>query len=246
MRSQVRFSLLALLVGAMLVVSAPAAQAAFGITEFFAGNCKKATCTKVTPVNELFTQAAGHPNFGITDFTLNGLGTVEGNGVKTIRTDVPVGISTNPQALPQCSLVDFNANLKKAEANHCNTNTEVGTQKVTIFTGGLPVELTGTVYNLDPTTAAPPLHIPLYFGIDINTGVEHVHSFLEGFVSWHHEAEAEQEGIASGDYHEFFKISVPNSFAEGSPPIAGSRLSFKGNVGKGLLTNPSACPGPQT
>src|SRR2546429_3121422 len=44
MRSQVRFSLLALIAGAILVTPAPAAQAAFGVENFFAAECKVSTC----------------------------------------------------------------------------------------------------------------------------------------------------------------------------------------------------------
>src|ERR1017187_1819450 len=79
MRSHARISVLALLAGAIVAVSVPAiAQAAFGVESFFAANCKVNTCKKVPPAEEKkkaeeegFTQAAGHPNFGITDFKLN-------------------------------------------------------------------------------------------------------------------------------------------------------------------------------
>ena len=72
-----------------------------------------ANATPARPA-QLFTQAGGHPNFGITDFTFNEFGTA-GDGVKTIRTDLPVGFSTNPQALPLCSMTDFEANFGKIE-----------------------------------------------------------------------------------------------------------------------------------
>ena len=249
MRYHVRFSLLALLAGAIVSVSAPAAQAAFGAEKFFAGNCLEATdCNAATLPAKLFTQAAGHPPIGVTDFTLNEFG-LAGNGVKTIRTDLPPGISTNPQALPLCTLAAFelNTGAKKNEASHCGANTEVGEQKLTVVIKLSPFttfELVGKQYNLEPATG-----LPLEFGIDIDAtalGLGHLHSFLEGSVSWHKEAEPEEEGIASGDYHEFFKIHVHKSLAEGEAPLVSSRLVTKGNLGKGLLTNPSACIGPQT
>ena len=144
MRVHARVVLLALVTSAIVAVSAPAAQAAFGVSKFEALDCKEnapegkpGECSAATP-GQFFTQAAGHPNWGITDFTFNELGTA-GNGVKSIRTDLPVGFSTNPQALPQCNLVDFNANLGKAEANHCNSNAESGTQEITIVLPG-PME----------------------------------------------------------------------------------------------------------
>jgi hypothetical protein len=231
-----------------VAVSAPAAQAAFGVAKFEALDCKEnapegkpGECSAKTP-GQFFTQAAGHPNFGITDFTFNELGTA-GNGVKSIRTDLPVGFSTNPQAIPQCSLGDFNANFGKVEANHCNSNTESGVQEITIVLAGPKLEtLTGTVYNLNP---APGL--PLEFGIDIPLpflGGIHVHSILEGGVSWHKEAEATEEGIESGDYHEFFKIKIHKSLSEGEAPLARSRLVSNGIAGNGLLTRMTTCPGP--
>jgi hypothetical protein len=242
--------LLALVTSAIVAVSAPAAQAAFGVSKFEALDCKEnapegkpGECSAATP-GQFFTQAAGHPNWGITDFTFNELGTA-GNGVKSIRTDLPVGFSTNPQALPQCNLVDFNANLGKAEANHCNSNAESGTQEITIvLPGPTLVTLTGKVYNLNP---APGL--PLEFGIDIPLpflGGIHVHSLLEGGVSWHKEAEATEEGIESGDYHEFFKIKIHKSLSEGEAPIVRSRLVSNGVAGNGLLTRMTTCPGPHT
>lgn len=252
MRSQVRYSLLALVAVAIVAVSAPAAQAAFGAEKFFAGNCLEAAdCTAATLPAKLFTQAAGHPPIGVTDFTLNEFGLV-GNGVKTIRTDLPPGISTNPQALPLCTLALFEANDHKPEPNHCDAKTIVGEQTIRVVTKGPPtvetaVLPTGTQYNLEPAPG-----VPLEFGIDIPLpagppffGI-HLHSLLEGGVSWHKEAEPEEEGIASGDYHEFFKIHVHKSISEGEAPLVSSHLVTKGDIGKGLLTNPSACIGPQT
>ncbi len=258
MKSRVRFSLVALLVGASVAVLAPGvAQAAFGVESFESLTCSENApegeaeeCSASTP-SQFFTQAGGHPNFGITDFSLNGAGIVEGNGVKAIRTDLPVGFSTNPEALPQCSMIDFEANLGKAEASHCNANTEAGVQEITLLLPGPSiVTLTGTVYNLVPANG-----LPLEFGIDISLpffGNIHVHSLLEGGVSWHKEKEATEEGIESGDYHEYFKIKIGKSLAESEPPLLRSRLVFNGQLveGKttnpGLLTNPTACPGPQT
>jgi hypothetical protein len=253
-RVKFRVSLVALLVSAFVVVLVPGiAQASFGVEKFESLACSENAaegapkeCSASTPA-QFFTQAGGHPNFGITDFTFKEFGTA-GNGVKSIRTDLPVGFSTNPQALPQCSMSDFEANLDKAEASHCNANTEAGVQEITlVLPGPTIVPLTGKVYNLAPATG-----LPLEFGIDIALpflGNIHVHSLLEGGVSWHKEAEATAEGIESGDYHEYFKIKVGKSLSEGEAPLLRSRLVFNGKAdtsGNALLTNPTACPGPQT
>ena len=89
MRSNVRIALLAPLIGAIFAVSAPAAQAApeFGVETLVAGNCTASfeACGSVNvgpysiikeptlaeAKEQAYTQAAGHPPFGITDFKVN-------------------------------------------------------------------------------------------------------------------------------------------------------------------------------
>lgn len=257
MRSRVRVSLVALLVGAFVVVLAPGvAQAAFGVEKgaFYSLACSEngaikaaKECNPSTPA-EFFKQAGGHPNFGITDFTLNEDG-LSGNGIKSVRTDLPVGFSTNPEALEQCPIGVFEANNGTTEENKCSKNSEAGTQEVEVVVGeagGKPIiaPLVGQVFNLVPKEG-----LPLEFGIDVNAGVAHLHSFLEGGVSWHKEKEATEEGIESGDYHEYFKIKFAKALSEGEAPLVRSRLIFNGkadSTGNALLTNPTACPGPQT
>ena len=247
MRLPARLSLVALVAGAIAGGSAPAAQAAFGVSRFESLTCKENApegkpeeCNAGTPA-QFFTQAGGHPNFGITDFAFNEFGTA-GNGVKAIRIDLPVGFTTNPQALPLCSMKDFEANLGKAEASHCPASSEAGVQELTgVLPGPIFVTLTGKVYNLEPAFG-----LPLEFGIDIpRPFLGHVHSLLEGYVSWHKEAEATEEKVTSGDYHQYFKIKVARSLSEGEAPVARSRLVFNGKAGTGLNTTPTTCPGPQ-
>src|SRR5579862_5090813 len=108
-----RLAVFALVIGMGLVLAVPSAQAApeFGIEKFFAANCKEGfeTCEAAAkPEEEVklaeeqgFSQAAGHPNFGVTDFTVANhevaLGQKEPNGiVRHIRVDVAPGLSTNP------------------------------------------------------------------------------------------------------------------------------------------------------
>jgi hypothetical protein len=252
MGTHIRISLLALIACALLAVAAPAAQAAFGVERFYS-----LTCTENEPEGEpeecnpekpglFFKQAGGHPNFGITDLKFNSLGLL-GNGVKSIRTDLPVGFSTNPQALSECTLAVFEENLGTGEENHCNPKTEAGIQEVTVVVAKVGEEFLtatfpGKVYNLVPASG-----LPLEFGIDVNAGGKHVHSFLEGGVSWHKEKEPTEEGIESGDYHEYFKIKIHHALSEGEAPLVRSRLIFNGETGNGtLLTTPTTCPGPQT
>ena len=56
----------------------------------------------------LYTQAGGHPNYGITDFKIDtypslfGIGGFPTTFLKDIVVDTPEGLSVNPEALPQC------------------------------------------------------------------------------------------------------------------------------------------------
>src|SRR5438876_12436493 len=83
MRSRMRMPLVGLLTVALAAVvgtAAPAAQAAFGVSLWEAGTCINHTCTYASVEkelkekghsNEAFTQAAGHPPWGITTFELH-------------------------------------------------------------------------------------------------------------------------------------------------------------------------------
>jgi hypothetical protein len=246
----------ALLVGAFFCSAAPAAQAAgeeFGVESFFAGNCTVATCGEGgAPVkeSEYFTQAAGHPNFGISEFALKSkevaTGVFRPDGViSNLRVDVPAGLSTNPQAIPMCSMEDF-APAEPApgvfEGSKCNEepgkSTVIGTNYVTVLVETakeshifIKVKLEGTVYNL-----VQPEGLPSLFGVAINLEKlfkepVFAHTLIEGGVAW------------NTDYHEYFKIKNLSP----QLPLVQSRLVYTGNIGTGgFLTNPSACNGPQT
>ncbi len=242
MRSHVRFSLLALCLGAITAVSAPAAaQASFGVEKFFAANCKTATCEPGNVTTEAFTQAGGHPPAGITDFTVNKEGAAPSGGPVThIRTDVAPGVSTNPQAVGECSAEQFGETEVAPgtgvfPAPTCPGSSEIGTNKVTVFTSGVDAPLQGTVYNLTPTKGLSSL-----FGVALEVAAgEYAHTLIEGHVEW------------ASDYHDYFEIKVSPAL-----PLISSRLIFKGNIGTGspgigsggFLTNPTSCTGigPQT
>jgi hypothetical protein len=137
-RSRVRVSLVALVVSALalVVLSAPAAQASLGIEKFVGINCNAGheTCGEVasgtndifgSPLDETvepnhakseeqgYTQAAGHVPFGVTDFTVTHTGTFkEDNAVPTaivthVRVDVAPGLATSPANVPQCTMKEF-------------------------------------------------------------------------------------------------------------------------------------------
>ncbi len=269
-----RVWLIALLAGAALGGAAPAAQAAFGVESFFAGNCTVATCGELggPPIkeSEFFTQAAGHPNYGISDFKLKSKQIQvspfpafqpEGS-IRNVRLDVPAGLSTNPQATPKCSLEQFGTTEVAPgifPPSACSEKAIVGAQTVTVlvqiptgpFAGDYAnIQLHGTVYNIEPEQKSG---IPAEYGVAVSLeplgeaalGPEYKHLYshtlIEGGVEW------------STDYHEYFKINEISK----SLPLLESRLVFKGKIteaetGKGFtgefLTNPSSCnpPGPAT
>ncbi|HWJ51240.1 MAG TPA: hypothetical protein VNR42_09475 [Solirubrobacteraceae bacterium] len=225
-----------LLAAVALAIAAPAAQASFGVTEnnFEAGTCSGLTpsCTYKSPANAFFTQAAGHPPWGITTFELNHSGEAPEGALKRIRVDVPAGLAANPQAVPQqCKRTEF-------EENKCSTETKVGTIELVAYDGITDITVTGNVYDLEQ-----PEGLPLLFGID--TGVEpiaDVHIYLEGHVDW-------SGAHPGGAYHEYFEINnVPReaelSLSKLKVPLTvlKSKLNFDGRAGAGnFLTLPSVC-----
>ncbi|HEX4188016.1 MAG TPA: hypothetical protein VHY83_08980 [Solirubrobacteraceae bacterium] len=235
MTTRLRICALALLASAIVTGSAGVASAGeLGVSLWEAGTCSKTfNCTyKSVEADhaEAFTQAAGHPAWGITTFELSHSGTFplakpEGEPLKRVRVDVPQGLASNPQAPAKCKIEAF---MKNA----CLPTTEVGTQEAIVWTGLVDVELTGPtaghVYNLEPEPGTPipggsgtfqPM--PLLFGIQIATE----HSFLEGHVAWW------------SDYHEYFEI---NNLGK-SAPVLKSKLNFNGHAGGNFLTLPSEC-----
>ena len=231
-----RLLLLVLLTAAMAAIPASAAHASFGVTEanFEAATCVPISCTYAgirSKPEEAFTQAAGHPPRGITTFELNhknagGIGEEPEGALKRIRVDVPVGLAANPEALPKCTLKEFNA-----EPIGCGANTEVGTTELTVYnnTTKLDVKVEGKVFDLEQ-----PAGLPLLFGIDSGAPpLLNVRSLLEGHVAW------------NSDYHEYFEINeVPNE-GPGNVPLAvlKSTLNFNGRAGVGgnFLTLGSVC-----
>ncbi len=223
------------------LITPAAAQAAFGPESFEAGTCVNNSCTYSSVEanhKEAFTQAAGHPPWGITTFVMKHSGnSIEGASVKRIRVDVPPGLAANPEApMPKCDKAQFEANPKG-----CPASSEVGTTEMEAIAEplGIPLSLpslSGTVYNLN----APP-GLPLDFGIAVEPSgelVSPIRLFLEGHVEW------------SGDYHEFFEINnVPNEATvnallpvKAPLKVLKSKLNFNGRAGQGnFLTIPSVC-----
>jgi hypothetical protein len=235
MRSHVRISLLALLLGVVFAGSAPAAQAAFGVASWEASTCTTNTpeCTYATP-SAFYTQASGHPQFGITEFVFNSktnvIGKQEPEGaVKNLRIDLPPGLIVNPE------VTETLCNKATLAENKCPTSSEVGEDQLTVFVPsavefppksgekvGIDLPLVGKAYNLEPANG-----VPLEIGVEIEEKALGINQqvYLVGGVSW------------NTDYHDYFTISnLPNA-----QPLLKSRLIFKGRLGGGFLTMPSTC-----
>lgn len=249
-------------VGAVFV--APSAQGAFGIANWEALTCKEnkdtpnvgeapivglpplakdpGQCTKTEDLEHeerWFTQAAGHPNFAITDFTLKTvpdvppaegkIGFPEGF-VKDIVVDTPEGLSVNPEAAPQCTVVQL-------EATKCPPASQVGVNYLTVAAQSpecLPkppgkcasARVALPVYNLVPFNGAPSM-------VGFQTTFKH-EVFIVG-------------SLDPVDQHVTFTISDIDTPGAESPPIIGSRLVFNGIAGNGTyLTMPSNCGPGQT
>jgi hypothetical protein len=189
-------------------------------------------CSVATP-GQYFEPAAGHPNWGFTQFivrhTTVALGPLEllktpVGELKDVRVDLPVGLSVNPGATERCPLETF-----EASASDCPNGSIVGESQVETSLLGVVLppfaSLTkATVYNVVPKQGEA-----ARFGFEL-LGNE---IFLEGDIA------------SAGDYHEGFTIHVPKALPvllEGL--ILRNRLIFNGRAGDGtFLTTPSTCYG---
>ena len=69
-----------------------------------------ALCSIATP-DQFFDTAGAHPNWGFTQFIIKNEppGETPVDELKTVRVDLPVGLSVNPGATPRCELAVFEA-----------------------------------------------------------------------------------------------------------------------------------------
>jgi hypothetical protein len=175
---------------------------------------------------QFFEDAAGHPQFGFTQFIVKNEppGEKPVGALKTVRVELPVGLSVNPQATDQCKQSDF-----ELDAALLCADSAVG---LSLVYGADPVlgtklgPLEATVYNIDP-----PQGEPARFGFNLAGN----NVYLQADVAW------------DGDYHEGFTIHVP-PLPDLAPLAKGlilqNRLTFKGRAGDGtFITTPSTCRG---
>jgi hypothetical protein len=257
----------------VLALGASSAQAAFGIANWEALTCSEnadtplipgvpgaieepfpilkdpGQCTDGTPL-KFFTEAAEHPPFGITDFTLNTLpGTLppaaEGfpdGFVEEIVVDTPEGLGVNPEATPvKCTV----AQLSAEPAPLCPAASLVGFNYLTVASQAPPC--------LEPGPVAVPCE-----NTRVKLPVFNLVSFdgVPSMVGFPTSAPGEPTIIVGDldpkDQHVRFTISDIHA-PDGTPlhpPIVGSRLVFNGTFTPGFsenyLTMPSNCAGGQT
>lgn len=218
-------------------------------------------CGPQTP-GAFFKTAGGHPPVGFTQYIIQhepvtplggpfppGSATapikepIADRTIKTLRVDLPPGLTVNPNATPKCSLADFENKVGEFHVPLCSEANRVGTEEVTLVTNvegfeiapGFPVpkgfvippsESSKTkvpVYNIEPNEGEPAL-----FGFVV-AAKEVV--FLKTDVAW------------QSDFHEGFTIELPGP----EPPFSTlkSRLVQNGRAGDGtFITNPTTCFNP--
>lgn len=188
-------------------------------------------CSVDTPT-WFFEQAAGHPNWGFTQFIVENspgtLGPTPDAELARVRVDLPVGLNVNPGATERCPLAIF-----EADPATCPPESNVGDSYVTaadpLLGGSIPLH--AEVYNVIPVEGES-----ARFGLNLAGN----NVYLEGDADW------------SGNYHEGFTIEVPAALPEDlgvllgtdSGAILKNRLVFNGRAGNGtFITTPSTCLG---
>jgi hypothetical protein len=274
-----RIWLIALLACTALAAAVPVAQAAlppeFGVEGFIAANCsaghekcgqegvepfiKPKEPTKAEAEAEGYTQAAGHPPFGITYFTINTIGKypeAAPTGIVThVRTDVGPGVSTNPEAVEKCSFGEYGEEepllpgSRLYPESKCKAGSKIGVNKILIAVvvgvvadkpvfGDVPLE--GTVYNLvQPAGLASDFGVALKIRKEL-TEAKLTKAFEEAGHPYKNPA-LEQELIEK-QYYAHTQIEGHVEWAgnyhdyyeiEISPelPLISSRLILEGNIG---------------
>jgi len=202
-----------------------------------AGTCNfdAPTCNVNSPSEQFFEAAGGHPPVGFTQFIVKHEPPGESpvGELKTVRVDLPPGLTVNPQATPQCPQAKFEEGPEE-----CPEGSAVGESLVTASVAGVPtpVEPPPVVYNIEPPEGQPARFGFNLLGNDV---------YLEADVAW------------QSDYHEGFTIHVPetpfaNALGLGLPLLQGgfvlkNRLRFDGRSGDGtFIGTPTTCLGEAT
>ncbi len=214
-------------------------------------------CSVETP-GLFFKTASGHPPIGFTQYIIEHapytlipgpgfLAPIPGEDIKehtirTLRTDLPPGLTVNPEATPsRCPIASFLNKVGENFVPACDPSTQTGSDKITLVTNKDEVEVGGIkrekgfvippipggteipVYNLVPAEGEP-----AKLGFVVNAKVP---VFLETEVAW------------ENDFHESFTIKLLNTAEASGLSTLISRLVTNGaTTGNGTyLTNPTTC-----
>jgi hypothetical protein len=200
-----------------------------------AGTCQISTCApdSAPPQAFFYEQAAGHPIFGITQFIVRHstvlLHEEPEVDMRTLRVDLPVGLSVNPGATPQCEVGEG----QHPDATTCPAASKVGESLVTV-SPEVPLTPPITLPPIPVFNVKPRVGESARFGFSVpNPVIVEPPSdvYLEGDVAW------------DSDYHEGFTIHVPKATGL---KLLKNRLIFEGqsHAAPGIghfLTTPSTC-----
>jgi hypothetical protein len=215
-----------------------------------AGQCKGSSS------GTLFTQAGGHPLYGITDFKIDTYPKLLGPGgfpttfLKDIVVNTPEGLSVNPEALPACEPAELE------EKGVCPPQTIVGANYLTVA-GQAPegeppackapvpgeciqVRTVVPVYNMVPFQGVPSMVAfptkagPTYIVGSLSPVDQHV-TFTISHIHPPNPAEPEEAPPIVESRLVFFSAKEGNPIAEANPLNDGT-----------YLTMPSECAGGQT
>ena len=230
---------------------------------------QSANCTSEEPVkcspdtpNLYYKKAAGHPKFGFTQYIIQhepkqelapGVFVApikepkEGKTIKTLRVELPPGLTVNPLATERCPLATF----KEQKCGLEFPGSQVGYEEATLVTN-------------EPDVTIPPLgleHLPEGFVLPPIPGFTKVPVYglipangepaLNGFIiAGSKEVFLETDVAWQSDYHESFMIKMPENEEETvpNPPFStliSRQVSF-GTAGNGTyITNPTTCFNPE-
>jgi hypothetical protein len=220
-------------------------------------------CSAETP-NLFFTQAGGHPPIGFTQYIVRHnevgptpFGTLQpieepiaNRTIKTLRVDLPPGLTVNPNATEKCSQDDFETKVetepgKFAQVPNCPPGSQVGEEEVTLVVnteGVVPAGPPGVflpkgfVIQPDPAKGTK---VPVY-NIEPDQGEPARFGFVIAFSKVVY---LETEVAWENDFHESFTIELPPPSAPFS--TLKSRLVNFGQSGDGTyITTPTTCFNP--
>jgi hypothetical protein len=246
----------------VLAIGASSAQAEFGIAKWESVTCKTDAsevglgnwedngdpCLASGDPERFYTQAAGHPNAGITAFLMNqkgGFPDLPDGFLKETRVELPEGLGVNPQATEQCTVEQLSEVIavEPIVLTKCAlTSSQVGWDYFTTISPGPPPA------TLPPAGFEFTLKTPVY---NIETPDDPSSPFYGASSMAGFNVTGEPTLLVGDtdpvDQHISFTthdLESPVPPEEGAP-IIGSRLVFEGQKGTGYVTLPSECAGAQ-